>query len=59
MPDATEPLDIAAALRALALVLDDDAPLCGMARVGVSVLLAMLASRLEAHAGAVWDREAA
>lgn len=59
MPDPSEPIDIAAALHALALLLDDDAPLPGMARIGLAVILAQLAARLDAFGGACWDRQQA
>lgn len=59
MAEASEAIDIAAALHALAALLDDDRPLPGLARMGVGVLLRQLAGRLDAVGGALLDREQA
>jgi hypothetical protein len=55
MPDALPFHDVAAALHALAALLDEDAPLDPLVRMGVAVLLGDLARRLDGHAGALAD----
>jgi len=60
MPDpGSEAIDVGAALHALALLLDDDAALPGLARIGLSVILAQLAQRLDALGGALQDQRLA
>lgn len=56
---ATEAIDIGAALHALAFLLDDDAPLPGLARIGLSVLLALLAERTENLGSGLLDQQLA
>lgn len=60
MADAgSEAIDVGAALHALALLLDDDAPLPAMARIGLSVVLKLLAERSEGLGAALLDQKLA
>lgn len=57
MAEASDAIDIAAALHALAFLVDEDRPLPGLASMGLGVLLKQLADRLDALGGALLDRE--
>lgn len=60
MPDpGSEAIDIAAALHALAALLDEDRAMPGLACMGIGVLLAQLAQRLDALGGALLDQRLA
>jgi hypothetical protein len=52
MPDVSlEAVDIGAMLHALAFLLDEDAPLPGVQRMGVALILRHLAERADALCG--------